>query len=166
MRASAQEHECQGGRSQTIELYSQSLGAEVESSAWHHGITLAKLYEYYLKADAQNLQADIESCILSQLGIDDDDWVDSLDVEEQEKFHQDVGKVCKDLQDSFKHTADFLHKEIDLNQIMVLLYYDIIQLITVCNLYKSGDKKTVRREGIEPIGRVFTYGLFSVTHSL
>ena len=114
MWASAQEDECQGGRSQTIELYSESLGAEVESSAWHHGITLAKLYDYYLKADAQNLQADIESCILSQLGIDDDDWVDSLDVEEQEKFHQDVGKVCKDLQDSFKHTPDFLHKEIDL----------------------------------------------------
>ena len=63
-------------------------------------------------------------------------------------------------------SANCLHKEIDLNQIMVLLYYDIIQLITVCNLYKSGDKKTVRREGIESIGRVFTYVLFSVTHSL
>ena len=37
---------------------------------------------------------------------------------------------------------------------------------TKSNGYKSGDKKTVRREGIEPISRVFTYVLFSVTHSL
>ena len=37
---------------------------------------------------------------------------------------------------------------------------------TVCNWYKSGDKKTVRIEGIESTYRVFTYVLFSVTHSL
>ena len=35
------------------------------------------------------------------------------------------------------------------------------------NLLKGIDKKTVRREGIEPIKRVFfTYVLFSVTHFL
>ena len=31
---------------------------------------------------------------------------------------------------------------------------------------RGNDKKTVRREGIEPIKRVFTYVLFSVTHFL
>ena len=35
------------------------------------------------------------------------------------------------------------------------------------NLLKGIDKKTVRREGIEPFKRVFiTYVLFSVTHIL
>ena len=34
------------------------------------------------------------------------------------------------------------------------------------NLLKGIDKKTVRRDGIEPINRVFTYVLFSVTHFL
>ena len=34
------------------------------------------------------------------------------------------------------------------------------------NLLKGIDKKTVRREGIEYIKRVFTYVLFSVTHFL
>ena len=37
---------------------------------------------------------------------------------------------------------------------------------SVCNWHKSGDKKPVRREGIRPISRVFTYFHFSVTHSL
>ena len=32
------------------------------------------------------------------------------------------------------------------------------------NLLKGIDKKTVRREGKEPIKRVFTYVLFSLTH--
>ena len=39
----------------------------------------------------------------------------------------------------------------------------VLAQITVCNWYKSGDKKTVRREDIEPIKRVPTYVLFSVT---
>ena len=34
------------------------------------------------------------------------------------------------------------------------------------NLLKGIDKKTVRRDGIEPINRVFIYVLFSVTHFL
>ena len=34
------------------------------------------------------------------------------------------------------------------------------------NLLKDIDKKTVRREGIEPIKRVLFYVLFSVTHFL
>ena len=33
------------------------------------------------------------------------------------------------------------------------------------NLLKGIDKKPVRREGIEPVKRVFTYVFFSVTHS-
>jgi len=48
--------------------------------------------------------------------------------------------------------------------------YRTIKNSTKCHAYsvsyKSGDKKTVKREGIEPIGRVFTYVTFSVTHSL
>ena len=31
----------------------------------------------------------------------------------------------------------------------------VLAQITVCNWYKSGDKKTVRREGIEPIKRFY-----------
>jgi hypothetical protein len=34
------------------------------------------------------------------------------------------------------------------------------------NLLMGIDKKTVRREGIGPIERVFSYVLFSVTHFL
>ena len=34
------------------------------------------------------------------------------------------------------------------------------------NLLKGIDKKTIRRGGIEPIRRVFTHYLFSVTHFL
>ena len=34
---------------------------------------------------------------------------------------------------------------------------------TESNMYKSGDKKIGRREGTQPIKRVLTYALFSVT---
>ena len=37
---------------------------------------------------------------------------------------------------------------------------------TESNMYKNGDKKIGRREGTQPIKRVLTYVLFSVTHSV
>ena len=46
------------------------------------------------------------------------------------------------------------------------LHYTLWPYNLESNIYKSGTKKTVRREGIEPIEGVFTYVLFSVTHSL